>query len=108
MAKDPVALRSTARQLASRMLSCSENLIPLCVELHRILCQLGLDTKQEDLAVLAAIESEADVWPIGVDPELVEPRYLSRCRKEMAVYGNECRPAIERACRAVMRLCSEP
>lgn len=107
-AADPLAeARAEAVTLATRLLASSEDLVVLVRSLSRLLLQLGVDVHDSgDLSALAAVDAEADAWPIGVAPALLDSVYRARCEQEMQSYGEECWQVVRRGCREVLSLLS--
>ena len=106
---DPLAeIRQEAVALAEQLIASSKDLVVRVRSLHQLL-QSGVDLSgSADLSSFAAIDSEADAWPIGVAADLLDAGYRARCEQEMQSYGEECWPAVQRGCREVMRLLSRP
>jgi hypothetical protein len=79
-----------AISLSQLVMQSPTDLVIRCRQLTRLLGGLGVDRDRKDVATLRAIDSEADRWPIGVDPTRLDPLCHERCASELAAFEVRC------------------
>ena len=89
------------------MLESPTDLIPRCRRLLRAMCALQLDD-HECLAAIRAVDSEADAWPIGVAPHLLDATYHRMGVEGQLRYCQDAWPIVRVGCQAVLALLSGP
>lgn len=95
-----------ATSLANLILQSPTDLVVRCRQLLGVLGKLGVPRDTECLSTLIAIDSDADDWPIGVDPSLLEPGYHQRCVAELREFEQRNWPYAQSACQSVLELLS--
>ncbi len=95
-------IRGAAVSLARRILAGEEDLVAGCRTMNGLLSTLGADRLSEQLSVFVLVDSEADGLAIGLPPDLLEPSYLERSKREQSELGDFYRAQILRACEFVV------